>query len=202
VIRVYDQAGNVIDTHEHASGFKEPQFHFLFSMSSRTRTTLLLLTVLCIGAVAWFLGGPETSDRWNSVMSVATLLAVIAALFLDDVRALLHRPEIEFHVGRDLLDDWLDLDSGRDHAKWIRGRIKNIGDRGVERCRLKLLNVEGPNLPEQVSKVRNGFLQWESGIRDSMRLNPDEYWIFDIGTRRYDRNSDLRLWAHFAGDPI
>ncbi len=135
-------------------------------------------------------------------MSVATLLAVIAALFLDDVRALLHRPEIEFHVGRDLLDDWLDLDSGRDHAKWIRGRIKNIGDRGVERCRLKLLNVEGPNLPEQVSKVRNGFLQWESGIRDSMRLNPDEYWIFDIGTRRYDRNSDLRLWAHFAGDPI
>jgi hypothetical protein len=29
VIRVYDEAGNVIETHEHASGFTEPQAFWL-----------------------------------------------------------------------------------------------------------------------------------------------------------------------------
>jgi hypothetical protein len=31
-----------------------------------------------------------------------------------------------------------------------------------------------------------------------MRLNPGEYWIFDIGTRRDNQNSSLRLCAHFV----
>ena len=29
VIRVYDEAGNVIETHEHAGDFKEPLAHFV-----------------------------------------------------------------------------------------------------------------------------------------------------------------------------
>jgi hypothetical protein len=33
-----------------------------------------------------------------------------------------------------------------------------------------------------------------------MRLHPSEYWIFDIGTRRYDPNSQLRLWTYFVRD--
>ena len=96
------------------------------------------------------------------VMTIATLLAVIAALFLDDFKALLHKPEIEFYVGRDLLDKGHEMNSP-DPAQWIRGKIKNIGDRGVERCRLKILKVEGSNIPypEQLTKIENGFLQWE-----------------------------------------
>jgi hypothetical protein len=44
-------------------------------------------------------------------MTIATLLAVGAALFLDDIKALLHSPEIEFYVGGDLLDEGNDMDS-------------------------------------------------------------------------------------------
>jgi hypothetical protein len=58
-------------------------------------------------------------------MTVATLLAIVVALFLDDIRTLLHRPEIEFQVGRDFLEDApLDFDDAHIPAQWIRGRIK------------------------------------------------------------------------------
>jgi len=141
-------------------------------------------------------------DKWNILMSVGTLLAVIVALFLDDIRAFLHFPEIDLHVGRDLRDVADDFDAVIP-AQWVRGRIKNIGDRGVKRCRLKLLNIEGQNLPPEASKVKNGFLQWQGGIRDSMRLNPGDHCIFDIGTRRAAQYSQLRLCAHFVrGGPL
>jgi len=111
-------------------------------------------------------------------------------------------PNVTVHVGRDLLDVAADFD-GLIPAKWVRGRIQNIGDRGVERCRLKLLNVEGETLPPEASRVQNGFLQWQGGIRDSMRLNPGEHWIFDIGTRRPAEYSHLRLCAYFVtGGPL
>jgi hypothetical protein len=163
---------------------------------ARIRIIILVLAGMLALILWWFKAG---WDKWNILISVGTLLAVIVALFLDDIRAFLHFPEIELYVGDDLIDEANDLD-GAFSAKWVRGRIKNIGDRGVERCRLKLLAVEGQKLPPEVRKVKNGFLQWEGGIRDSMRLNPGEYWIFDIGTRRSDLNSDLRLWAHFVTD--
>jgi len=140
-------------------------------------------------------------DKWNILMSVGTVLAVIVALFLDDIRSLLHFPEIHLHVGQDLLDIANDFDSDV-IAHWVRGRITNTGDRGVERCRVKLLKVEGPELPHDVRRVENGFLQWQGGIRDSMRLNPGEYWIFDIGTRSYRvPGIPLRLCAHFVRGP-
>ena len=31
-----------------------------------------------------------------------------------------------------------------------------------------------------------------------MRLNPDEYWIFDLGTRSVNQNAPVRLCAYFV----
>lgn len=135
-------------------------------------------------------------------MSVATLLAVIVALFHDEIQKFVHFAKTDLYFGDDLIDVAPDFDAPVD-ARWIRGRIKNIGDRGVDQCRLKLLKVEGQNVPPQAGKVKNGFLQWEGGIRESMRLNPGEYWIFDIGTRRPNQNSELRVFTHFvSGGPL
>jgi hypothetical protein len=162
----------------------------------RARTRIIIFVLAGILALIWwwFNGG---WDKWNTLMAVATLLAVIVALFLDDIKTLFHFPEINLHVGQDLIDVAADFDAPT-NARWVRGRITNTGDRGVERCRLKLLRVEGHNVPPEAGRVQNGFLQWQGGIRDSMRLNPGEYWIFDIGTRRPNQNSELRVFAHFV----
>jgi hypothetical protein len=129
-------------------------------------------------------------------------LVIAQARRISDLQKPVPSPNVAISVSRDLLDDGLDMDSERDHAQWIRGSIKNSGDRGVEGCRLKLLKVDGPNLPERVTKVINGFLQWEGGFRESKRLNPGEYLIFDIATRRYDSKSHLCLWTVKHGPPI
>jgi hypothetical protein len=118
------------------------------------------------------------------------VLIIAQARRISELQKPVPSPNVTVRVGRDLIDDAWDFDA-HIPAQWIRGSIKNIGDRGVERCRLKLLDVEGQNIPPEVSKVKNGFLQWESGIRDSMRLNPGEYWIFDIGTRADYEDSPL-----------
>src|SRR5438876_4170443 len=76
----------------------------LFKCGARAHTIILILAILCIGAVAWFLGGPERSDRWGSLTAVATLLAVIVALLLDDIRTILHCPKIEVNVTKDLIE--------------------------------------------------------------------------------------------------
>jgi hypothetical protein len=167
------------------------------------RIVSLAVVVLAVAFVA-FIWGPRLggTDNWNVVMTVATLLAVIAALFLDDIKGLLHSPKIELRVGDDLLDEGADMIANLDAvpAWWIRGQITNVGDRGVEKCRLRLLDVHGPQLPEpeQLRKIRNGFLQWQGGIRDSMRLNPGESWIFDVGTRSLRPDSDVVLWTYFV----
>jgi hypothetical protein len=163
---------------------------------------LLVIVLLALFVIAVFIWGPRlgAQENWNVVMTIATLGAVVAALFLDDIKDFLHRPEIEFYVGNDLLDVGHDMKSTEIAARWIRGKVTNVGDRGVKNCRLKILNVEGPNVPEpvQVKKITNGFLQWEGGIRSTMRLNPGESWIFDIGTRV----DDVVLWAYFRADSV
>jgi hypothetical protein len=111
-------------------------------------------------------------------------------------------PNVTVYVGCDLFDIAADFDAGFP-AKWVRGRIKNGGDRGMKCCSLKLLDVEGQNLPPDANKVKNGFFQWQGGIRDYMTLNPGEDWIFDIGTRRAARYSQLRLCTYFVkGGPL
>jgi hypothetical protein len=167
------------------------------------RDVVVIAVVLVLSILA-FAYGPRLGgqENWNVVMTIATLLAVLAALFLDEIKGLLHSPKIELRVGDDLLDEGPDMVANldADPAWWIRGQITNVGDRGVEKCRLRLLNVQGPQLPEpeQLRKIKNGFLQWQGGIRDSMRLNPGESWIFDIGTRSLKPDSDVVLWTYFV----
>jgi hypothetical protein len=172
-----------------------------FNKRAKKRTIVLAVALLLFGVIA-FIWGPHLgeTDNWNVVMTVATFLAVVAALLLDDIKGLIHRPEIELSATSNLLDQGPDLTPESDWAWWIRGKLTNVGDRGVEKCRMRLLNVQGPQLPEpeQLAKVRNGFLQWQGGIRDSMRLNPGESWIFDIGTRAFRPESDVILWTYFV----
>jgi hypothetical protein len=152
------------------------------------RIGITLVAILAICGSIWFFAGEH---RWDALMTLATLAAVVAAIFLDEIRTFYHRPEIDVYVGDDLIDR-----TSFPNLLWVRGKIKNIGDRGVERCRLKLLAVQGHNI--QAGRIENGFLQWQGGIRDSMRLNPDEYWIFDIGSRARQQNSAVNLLAHFC----
>jgi len=46
VIRVYDEAGNVLETHEHIDDFKEPLVHF-FSKLPRCFSALLSYSLPC-----------------------------------------------------------------------------------------------------------------------------------------------------------
>jgi hypothetical protein len=118
-------------------------------------------------------------------MAVATLLAVIAALFLDDVRALLHRPEVQVRVHNELMQFA--------HNKWyVRGTVTNTGDRRAKRCRVKLLRIEGEPDP------LNAYLPWQGGIRDFMTIYPGEHWIFDIGTRDPAKNTLLLIDAYIG----
>ena len=113
---------------------------------ARAIILILALSGICVASFFWgpCLGGP---DKWNILMSVATLLGVIVALFYDEIQKLIHFAKISLYVDNDLID----FAHGR---RWVRGKITNIGDRAVKRCRLKLLRVEG-----QRSRIENGFLQ-------------------------------------------
>lgn len=139
-----------------------------------------------------------------AVLAYASLWARVAAQAkrISELQKPVPSPNVTVYVGRDLFDVGLDFDAPFP-AQWVRGRIKNISDRAVKRCRLKLLKLEGENLPSDANKVKNGFLQWQGGIRDSMTLNAGEDWIFDIGTRRAAQYSQLRLCAFFVtGGPL
>jgi len=163
-----------------------------FKNSARMRIGVTLVAILAICVFIWVFAG---ENRWDALMTLATLAAVVAAIFLEEIRMFYHRPEIDVYVGDDLIDR-----TSFANLLWVRGKIKNIGDRGVEGCRLKLLGVQGHNI--QAGRIENGFLQWQGGIRDSMRLNPDEYWIFDIGSRARQQNSSVNLLAYFVGEDL
>jgi hypothetical protein len=113
----------------------------------------------------------------------------------------LELPNVSLRIGHGLMDGANDFDMPVP-ATWVRGSIKNTGNRGIEGCRVKLLKVEGQNLPDDIRRVENGFLQWQGGVRDSMRLDAGEYRIFDIGTRSYKfPDIPLRLCVHFVTGP-
>jgi len=152
----------------------------------------VIVSGLCVSSFKWglCLGGP---DKWNILISVATLLAVLAALFSDVIQKLVYREKISVHVGSDLIDF-------PDGLRWIRGRITNSGDRTVERCRVKLLKVEG-----QPSRIENGLLQWQGGIREPgepVTLSSQEHLIFDIGTRIAAEGSPLQLLAYIGPNQL
>jgi hypothetical protein len=163
-----------------------------FKNRARMRISITLVAILAICGSIWFFAG---ENRWDALVTLATLAAVITAIFLDEIRMFYHRPEIDVDVGDDLIDR-----TSFANLLWIRGKIKNVGDRGAERCRLKILGVQGHNV--QAGRIENGFLQWQGAIRDSMRLNPDESWIFDIGSRARQQNSPVNLLAYFVGEDL
>jgi hypothetical protein len=164
-----------------------------------TRLVILLVLVIlgiCVVSFVWgpLLGGPT---NWDSLKSVATLLAVgvalLLAVFHDDLRNLLHHPNIAVRVDENLMKDW-------DNKWWIRGEIKNDGDRPAKQCRVKLLRIEGEGY---ATERPNAYLRWEGRIGDFMTLYPDEYWIFDIGTRdKAIPNPPLHVDAYIAHNPV
>jgi len=128
-----------------------------------------------------------------AVLAYASLLVLVLA---QDTRIseLQGFPNIVFRVGSDLID------STRD-PHWIRGEIVNEGNRAAERCRLKLLRVEGQNVVH-ANRVENGALEWQGGGCDPKRLDPEERLIFDIGTRSRANNSALVLLTFFQGNQV
>jgi hypothetical protein len=149
----------------------------------------LIVFAICGFSFKWglFLGGP---DNWNVLVSVATLLAVLAALFSDVIEKLVYREKIRVEVRTDLID--------RDHGLLcIRGRITNSGERPVRRCRMKLLRVEGEPI-----RIENGLLLWQGGIREPITLSPQEHLIFDIGTRNEAQDSPLRLLSYIGPNEL
>jgi hypothetical protein len=101
-----------------------------------------------------------------------------------------YRARVRVYVGSDLIDP-------AHGVRWVRGRITNRGDRAVERCRVKLLRIEG-----QPSRVENGFLQWQGGIREPLTLNSEEHLIFDIATRTPAQGSPLGLLAYIGDNKL
>jgi hypothetical protein len=159
-----------------------------FRGRARVRITILVLAFLSICALPFLFAAP--GDRWDILTSVATALAVIVALFSGEIQKLVYRARIGVYVGSDLIDPAHGL-------RWVRGRITNSGDRAVERCRVKLLRVEG-----QRSRIENGFLQWEGGIREPLTLSSEEHLIFDIATRTQAQGSPLELFAYIGDNKI
>jgi hypothetical protein len=145
----------------------------------------LIVSGICVCSFKWgsLLGGP---DQWNVLISVATLLAVLAALLSDVIGKLVYRERISVYVGNDLIDF-------ADGVRWARGRVTNSGDRAVERCRVKVLKVDG-----QPSRIENGLLQWSGGKREAITLSPQEHLIFDIGTRSAVQGSPFQLLAYMG----
>jgi hypothetical protein len=149
----------------------------------------LIVSGICVSSFKWgpLLGGP---DQWNVLISVATLLAVLAALLSDVIGKLVYRERITVYVGADLIDF-------ADGVHWVRGRVTNSGDRSVERSRVKVLKVDG-----QRSRIENGLLQWSGGKREPITLCSQEHLIFDIGTRSAVQGSPLQLLAYVGSHEL
>jgi hypothetical protein len=130
-----------------------------------------------------------------AVLAYVSLLALVVAQDrrISELQRPVPSPKVTVRVEHNLIDSAND-------PHWIRGEIKNEGDRAAEGCRLKLLRVEGQNI--QPGRIENGALEWEGGGCAPKRLDPGEQLIFDIGTRRRAENSPLVLLAFFEGNPV
>jgi hypothetical protein len=156
---------------------------------SRIRIGILVTVYLgiCSLPVLFVVG----RDKWEILTATATALAAIIALFYGEIQNVAHAAKIAVTVDNELID----VAHGK---RWLRGKIKNIGDRAVKRCRVKLLGVEGNNI--QPGDIKSGYFQWQGGINDTMRLSPTEDWIFDLGIRENNENSAVELWTYVVKD--
>ena len=63
---------------------------------ARIRVTILVFGILVIWVLSFLGSGRDT----NFVMSVTTLIGVIAALFVDEFKKIVYRPDISIYVGK------------------------------------------------------------------------------------------------------
>jgi hypothetical protein len=161
---------------------------FIGGSTARSIALVLIVLGLCISSFNWglSLGKP---DQWNVLISVATLLAVLTALFADVIQKLVYRERITV----DVEPVFIDLNG----VRWVRCRITNSGDRAVQRCRVKLLRIE-----QQPTAVENGFLQWQGGIREPLTISSREHLIFDIATRPAAHGMPLTLLAYIGPNQL
>jgi hypothetical protein len=156
---------------------------------SATRVAILATVYLVICSIPLlFVAGRH---KWESLTATATALAAITALFYNEIQKLAHTARIAARVDNGLIE----FAHG---ARWIRGKIENVGDRAVKRCRVKLLGVEGNNI--QAVDIKSGYFQWQGGINGTMRLSPTEDWIFDLGIRQNVQDSAVELWTYVVND--
>jgi hypothetical protein len=187
------------------------------------RVVVVIMVLLALSILA-FVYGPRLAgqENWNVVMTVATLLAVLAALFLDDIKGLLHSPKIELRVGDDLLDEGADMDAGP-HTDAVPAWWNSRPDhqRRGSRCRKmppeNCLTFKARSYPSRSSCARfamafcNG--KAASATRcDSIRVNlgfstlalevshQTLMWCYGLTSfpRRTPRQTFLRLAAFFA----
>jgi hypothetical protein len=73
----------------------------------------------------------------------------------------------------------------------------NSGYRAVQRCRIKVLRIEG-----QPSRIENGYLQWQGGSQQPETLGSQEHLIFDIATRTLAQGSSVDVLSFIAGNKL
>jgi hypothetical protein len=130
------------------------------------------------------------ADRWDVLLSISTALAVITALFSSEIQKLVYRATVSVYVGGGLIDPAHNL-------LWIRGKVINSGYRAVQRCRIKVLRIEG-----QPSQIENGYLQWQGGSQEPVTLGSQEHLIFDIATRPPAQGSLVEVFSFIAGNRL
>ena len=152
----------------------------------RTRITMLVAAYLALCALPVLFGTGK--EKWEMLTGIATALAAVVALFYGEIQKAAHAAAIAVRVDDELI-------GGPSQNKWwLRGNIKNVGDRAVKRCRVKLLSVQGANI--QPNSTKPGYFQWQGGINDAMTFSPTEDWIFDLGVREDIQNSPVQLWTY------
>ena len=150
---------------------------------------MLVAAYLAICALPVFIGTGK--EKWEMLTGTATTLAAIVALFYGELQKAAHAARISVRVENGLIE----VSQGK---WWVRGNIKNVGDRAVKRYRVKLLTVEGRNI--QPDELKPGYFQWQGGINDAMSLSPTEDWIFDLGVREDNQNAIVELWTYVVKD--
>lgn len=135
-----------------------------------------LIVALAPLLLAWFCA-PNDQERINAVMAVATVEAVLVALFGTKIESLLHAPLIAIEISKEHIDAPYSKDIS------IRGKLINKGNKTAQMCRLKIKDIAfengNPNVPSK--EISNGYLKWAGGGTDPININPGEDRIFVVG---------------------
>lgn len=159
----------------------------------KCKVVVILFIVLSAVGAPWF-SNWAIGDKLNASMAIATVGAVVVALFGAWFESLLYSPNIEIDVNQELID--------HRSGYWVRGKVTNRGNKTANLCRARITVIEGRGFLK--SDVYNGFLQWQGGDKekDTVNLNPEEHMIFDIGIRGEHQDAPLSLISHLGKNQI